>query len=87
MKNILFNFGYILAIILIIILPMLGNTKSGHTCRWKHCPYKGIKEYNEYNAQQEIGTPGYYIDRLHIKYPDLEYDELEEIYDSPILTI
>lgn len=86
MKKILIDIGIIMFVFIIPIF-FICNTDSGHVCRWKKCPYKGIKEYNEYNAQEEIGTPGYYIDRLHIKYPDLDYDQLEEIYDSPILTI
>lgn len=73
------------AILFCILLAYLGSligcTKSdiGHKCKWEHCPYKTITltQYPLF-AEGEEGSDLYYIDQLHLEYPDLEYDELEE---------
>ena len=62
-----------------------GNMFNGHSCKWELCPYKGVKcapgEWNEavYSYTEcEKGTDCYYIDMLHLQFPNDEYDQLEE---------
>lgn len=67
---------------LIIILLLVGCSKNEkelpHSCRWALCPYKGItiQEYPKYAIADE-GTDGYYLDLLHMQFPQDEYEELE----------
>lgn len=56
-----------------------------HSCRWDACPYKGVQpwpgEWNEavYDYTDcEEGTDCYYIDMLHLQFPDEDYDQLED---------
>lgn len=61
-----------------------GNN-NGHECKWKLCPYKGIKEVDHkaavlsYVGNDSEGTDGYCIDMLHLDNPTLEYDQLDSL--------
>jgi len=66
-----------------IALILFCFTEDKHTCKWKHCPYKGItpdkwkQSVINYVGIENEGTDSYYIDMLHLEFPELEYDELE----------
>jgi len=66
-----------------IALILFCFTEDTHTCKWKHCPYKGItpdkwkQSVINYVGIENEGTDGYYIDMLHLEFPGDEYDELE----------
>lgn len=64
----------------LIQLPSHKAVSNVHTCRWAQCPYHGLKP-NEYHYIVEYvgsyGTEAYYIDSLHLAYPNAEYEELE----------
>lgn len=63
-----------------IQLPSHKAVSNVHTCRWAQCPYHGIKP-TQYRYIVEYvgsyGTDAYYIDSLHLSYPNAEYEELE----------
>jgi len=67
-----------------IALILFCFTEDTHTCKWQSCPYKGITKDKwkqsviNYVGDESEGTDGYYIDMLHLEFPELEYDELEE---------
>jgi len=67
-----------------IALILFFITEDKHNCKWKHCPYKGITKDQwkqsviNYVGIENEGTDSYYIDMLHLEFPELEYDELEE---------
>ena len=66
-----------------IALILFCFTEDTHTCKWQSCPYKGItKDQFKQSVINYVGieneeTDGYYIDMLHLEFPELEYDELE----------
>lgn len=76
-------------ILLIIILFSCSRPDSGHTCRWRMCPYKNIlpnqwqREARMYNGDSD---DGYRLDMLHLQYPTKEYEELEEMYEIEQIT-
>jgi hypothetical protein len=54
---------------------------SKHKCIWD-CPYKDItpSQWEEsVRDRYDEGSDGYYIDMLHLEFPDKDYDELEDI--------
>lgn len=58
---------------------------SGHSCRWKLCPYKGVKWIGRANAvtqyvgEDYAGSDSWCIDMLHLEHPKAEYEELEDM--------
>ena len=66
-----------------IALTLFCFTEDKHQCKWKLCPYKGItpdqwkQSVINYVGNENEGTDAYYIDMLHLEFPELEYDELE----------
>ena len=66
-----------------IALVLFCLTEDKHKCKWKSCPYKGItpdkwkQSVIKYIGSESEGTDGYCIDMLHLEYPEMEYDELE----------
>lgn len=66
-----------------IALVLFCFTEDKHQCKWKLCPYKGItpdqwkQSVINYIGNENEGTDAYYIDMLHLEFPELEYDELE----------
>ena len=66
-----------------IALILFCLTEDKHNCKWKHCPYKGITKDKwkqsviNYVGDESEGTDGYYIDMLHLEFPQDEYEELE----------
>ena len=66
-----------------IALILFCFTEDKHECKWHSCPYKGItpdqwkQSVINYIGNENEGTDAYYIDMLHLEFPELEYDELE----------
>lgn len=58
-----------------------------HSCRWPECPYHGVPESGYKKAVTdyvgEEGTDSWCIDMLHLQYPTLEYEALEELLFHP----
>ena len=68
-------------IILLIMVLSCSKPILKHECRFDMCPYKGIKkpEYShavKVYTQSMVFDEAYKIDMLHLKYPNLEYDDL-----------
>ena len=67
-----------------IALILFCFTEDTHTCKWQSCPYKGItpdqwkQSVINYVGIENEGTDSYYIDMLHLEFPELEYEQLEE---------
>lgn len=56
---------------------------AGHKCKWQLCPYKDVVKANYKAAVLKYtdspgGSDAVCIDLLHLEYPTLEYDQLEE---------
>lgn len=60
---------------------------SGHICRWKLCPYKGLQPYQykdsvlSYTGEPE-GSEAVQLDLLHLLTPDADYDELVKMMEE-----
>jgi len=67
----------------LFILLLCGLFHSGHHCRWKKCPYKGIKKsewskkVTEYTGC-ERGEDGHIADMVHLLKPKWSYDKIAE---------
>ena len=56
-----------------------------HACKYDLCPFKGVgnhpgewsKAVTDYTGCED-GTDCYYIEILHLEYPDENYDQLED---------
>lgn len=73
----------IIGLILLIIILLSCSKPDGHMCKWRLCPYKGIQPIDYQRVAQyynEGYEESYQMDMLHLRYPDEEYDELEERY-------
>jgi hypothetical protein len=62
---------------------------TGHTCKWKLCPYEGIfpAQYKQAvidYSECEEGSDCFCIDMLHLQYPAAEYDQLDSMLFTPI---
>lgn len=56
---------------------------AGHKCKWDKCPYKDVVKANYKRAGlrytgAEYGSDAVCIDILHLEFPTLEYDQLED---------
>lgn len=65
-------------------LPFL--VKMEHICRWRLCPYKSYKSFPGviYTGSKQVDSSMYktevwYLDSLHMAYPDKDYDGLEDM--------
>lgn len=68
-------------IILLLLVMSCFKPVLPHECNFGMCPYKGIKkpEYShavKVYTQSTVFDEAYKIDMLHLKYPNLEYDDL-----------
>ncbi len=65
--------------ILLILLKVLSCSKpdTGHSCRWKLCPYKGMTEYKHEHA--DCTNDCIKLDSLHLINPSYEYDQLDSL--------
>lgn len=74
--------------IIFLLIALLSScqkdyTYTEHSCRWSLCPYKGVtpehysEAVSEYSGCNE-GSDCYYIDILHLEYPNEDYDQLED---------
>lgn len=73
----------IIFIVSLIAVVLTTNYATRHKCRFNSCPYKGVTPNGWSEAVKcyvgEEGTDGYYIDLLHLQYPDLDADELNDL--------
>lgn len=82
MKDTNFTQWYLIAaLIALIVMSAIASKSKPHSCRWPMCPYKGITQ--DQHKAKVFEQTGYNIDAfrlgmLHLKYPDYEYDQLEE---------
>lgn len=55
---------------------------AGHSCKFKDCPYKGVTADRAHKSVSayvgEIYTDAYYLDILHLQYPNEGYEQLEQ---------
>lgn len=56
---------------------------TGHKCKYRFCPYKGI-HYGNYKRAVvlytgDYGNDAYKIDILHLEHPTLDNDQLDSI--------
>lgn len=59
-----------------------------HECGYDLCPYKGLREYQWSDSvasytQCDKFTDAWCIDMLHLKYPDEDYEQLEDRLFNP----
>lgn len=56
---------------------------TAHKCKWDKCPYKEVMRENYKRAvlnytDSPDGSDAVSIDLLHLEYPTLDYDQLED---------
>jgi hypothetical protein len=71
----------LLAGALIVAIAMITPWgSSSHQCKFENCPFK--EGFDSLAIQNDCdNAPCRYIDSLHMIHPNLEYDELEVLYE------
>lgn len=87
MKSLIFVFFCLLFCLGDDIMGIVPEEKQSchHECRWNGCPYKGVPTvYGEWNEAVfelsgcEEGSDCYYIDMLHLQFPEEDADQLHD---------
>lgn len=85
--NIYFTLSGVCLVILLWLFSIGYKDQPGHECKWPLCPYKGVKPSGYEKAVIAYGvvegSDSYCIDLLHLEYPTLEYEALEELLFNP----
>ena len=71
----------ILIISLLNIVLMAGALSAWprkHSCSYDLCPFKDITRFEKGCGNCDQGTDCWALDSLHIEFPYMEYDELEQ---------
>lgn len=69
----------LLTFLLTLFSAYQGGRKYGHTCEYKECPFKGYTHFSSNICECEEGSDCDALDKIHFDYPELDYDECEEL--------
>lgn len=71
----------IFGLFLMAVLFTYFSCVAGHQCKYKECPYKGVTADLAHRSVSayvgEVYTDAYYLDILHLQYPNEDYEQLE----------